>query len=308
MTAASFSGTQRQSVPNALPWIIGALLAIAAMLPRCAQAQTQPRICIMNADGTQMRTLAEMAGYTWHGSPHWSHDGKQIAFDGTQGGTELNHIFLVDAAGGEPRDIGLGSQPSFSADDKQLCFYMHEGNPDDEKPGIYVMNITGKGPQFIAPGIRPRWSGDGSRIAYVSPHDGANTIWIYSIVDAESKPIVSEEIAGLSSPPVWSRDGKQIAFLRRQPGKDLELCVVEADEKFTVTVKAKEQVASVSPCWLPGNKILFAISQGGNSPAQPRWLDPDKADAPTPIPCSVSRFWDPNWSPDMKQIAFGCEP
>ena len=45
-----------------------------------------------------------------------------------------------------------------------------------------------------------------------------------------------------------------------------------------------------------------------NSPAQPHWLDPASSDPPTPIPCNVSRFWDPNWSPDMKQIAFGCEP
>ena len=33
--------------------------------------------------------------------------GKQVAFDATVGGAQNDHIFVVDAAGGEPRDLGF---------------------------------------------------------------------------------------------------------------------------------------------------------------------------------------------------------
>src|SRR5262245_31374287 len=170
-----------------------------------------------------------------------------------QGGFQNNHIFAIDAAGGQPHEVGLGSQPSFSSDDKQICFYMHEGNPDNEKPGVYVMNASGKGRQFVTPGIRPRWHSDSGRIAYLNERNGANTLWIYSVVEGESKAILGDEFAEVYSPPVWSKDGKQIAFLGRRQGADnLELCIVQTERKFAVTTKVKEQVSAVSPCWLPG--------------------------------------------------------
>ena len=70
-----------------------------------------PKVCTMNPDGSGMHTLVEMPGYSWVGSPSFSHDGKQVAFDGTRDNFENDHIFVIDAAGGEPRDIGLGSRP-----------------------------------------------------------------------------------------------------------------------------------------------------------------------------------------------------
>src|SRR5262245_8887885 len=283
-----------------------AFALVSLLFPLSARAQKQ--ICIMNIDGTGMRTLVDMPGYDWVGSPYWSRDGKRIVFDAMQGGFQNNHIFVIDAAGGQPHDIGLGSQPSCSADDKQICFYMHDGNPDGEKPGVYVMNADGKGRQFVTPGIRPRWYSQSGRIAYLNERNGANTLWIYSALEAENKAILGDEFAEVESPPVWSKDGKQIAFLGRRQGSDNpELCVVETEGKFAVTTKVKEQVSWVSPCWLPGDKILFALSASADSSAQPHWIDPKNSDPPTPIPCDVSNFWDPCWSPDMKQIAFRCD-
>jgi Tol biopolymer transport system component len=96
-----------------------AAIVVSLLFPLSARAQKQ--ICIMNIDGSGMRTLVDMAGYDWVGSPYWSRDGKRLVFDAMQGGFQNNHIFLIDAAGGQPHDIGLGSQPSFSADDKQIA-------------------------------------------------------------------------------------------------------------------------------------------------------------------------------------------
>ncbi len=69
-----------------------------------------PKICTMKPDGSECRTLVEMPGYDRVGSPAFSHDGRFIAFDGTRDNLENNHIFIMDAAGGPPRDIGLGAR------------------------------------------------------------------------------------------------------------------------------------------------------------------------------------------------------
>ena len=235
----------------------------------------------MNADGTEIRTLVEMPNYAWLGSPNWSHDGKQVAFDATMSGFENDHIFVVNAAGGEPRDIGSGSQPSWSADDKQICFFTLANNPDGEKVGVYVMTAEGKSRQFVTTGTKGRWSSDGGKIAYLDRNNNTTTIFVYSILDAESKPILKQRYSNLS-PPVWSDDGKQICFVgRRGANQPMELCVIDADGNAPPVAKFKENVSQVSPCWAPGNKILFAIAADPQASAQPRWLDPTADDLPT---------------------------
>jgi Tol biopolymer transport system component len=284
------------------------LAALAGLLATLIAPQSllaQKKLCVMNIDGTGLRTLSEMPGYAWQGSPNWSHDGKKIAFDATTGGFEQDHIFVVDAAGGEPRDIGLGSQPSWSADDKQLCFFTLPGNPAEEKVGVWVMNAEGQARQFVTTGTKGRWSNDGSRIAYIDEHDGAETIWLYNIVDAESKPLLQYKFAGLS-PPVWSDDSQQIAFVGIRDGVESpQLCVINTERKGAPAVKIKEDLTFVSPCWAPAKNIL--VGMAGENGAKPRWLDPRKNDPPTAIDCNVANFGDPCWSPDGKQIAFYCD-
>jgi Tol biopolymer transport system component len=284
-----------------------AMLFIAmAALPRAALAQK--KICTMNADGTDIKTLVDMPGYYWEGSPFWSHDGKRIAFDATVDERfEHDHIFVVDAEGGEPHDLGSGSQPSWSADDKQLCFFTLAGNSDDEKVGVYVMNADGKARQFLTGGTKARWSNDGGRIAYLNRNEGTNTIWVYDIVMGERKPILKDKFVNLMSPPVWSPDGKQICFVaRRNQGDAPELCLMDVDGDGKATTLVKDQISNVFPCWSPGDKILFAMGDVGQS-AQPCWLDPAKPAAPTPIHCEILNFWDPGYSPDGKRIVFRCD-
>jgi len=258
------------------------LLLVAALLaPRPAQAQNK-KLGIMNADGSHVRTLIDMPGYFWQGSPHFSHDGKRIAFDGTVNELFQNdHIFVIDVAGGEPRDLGLGSQPSWSSDDKQICFFMLDGNSNNELPGVYVMNADGKSRQFLTPGAFPRWSPDGGRIAYLNDRDGVTSIWIYSILDSETKPLLSDKVAAVS-PPAWSPDSHQIAFLgRRKPEDDRELCLVQTEGDNDLKTLCKDHVSSIAPCWSPGSKILFVARPPGGStlfarPCKPRQVDADR--------------------------------
>src|SRR5947207_13465428 len=81
------------------------------------------RIAVGRADaGIELVELATGArrkltvfGY----DPAWSPDGRFIAF--TSGGKQED-VWVVEAAGGQPRQVAAGGYPSWSADGKRLFF------------------------------------------------------------------------------------------------------------------------------------------------------------------------------------------
>jgi TolB protein len=280
------------------------LCLVAAILSVSTSSRAQSKICVANADGTGMHTVASVEGSAWSGSPMWSHDGKRIAFDGTTDEFEKDHVFVVDVDGNNLRDIGLGSQPSWSPDDKQLLFFTLPKNPADEKVGLWLMSPEGKSRQFVTPGTKGRWSCDGGKIAYLNKVKNAYTIWIYNVVDAEAKPILKESFSKIS-PPVWSPDDKQICFTGTRPETQVtELCAIDADGEHRVTTLSKDGVSPMTwPNWAPNKNILFGTGSAGNVPKL-NIFDFESPGVLTPINLDASFAAEPCWSPDGKQIAF----
>ena len=79
---------------------------------------------------------------------------------------------------------------------------------------IYTMPIAGGRPTRIAEGlaweIQPRFSPDGSRIAFTSDRNGADNIWVMN-ADGSDKRRVTKEDFRLLNQPTWSPDGRYIA-------------------------------------------------------------------------------------------------
>jgi len=79
---------------------------------------------------------------------------------------------------------------------------------------IYTMPITGGKATNIASGmaweIQPRFSPDGSRIAFTSDRAGGDNIWTMN-VDGEDMKQVTKESFRLTNNPTWSPDGQFIA-------------------------------------------------------------------------------------------------
>ncbi len=78
---------------------------------------------------------------------------------------------------------------------------------------IYVMPIAGGTPTRIAEGLsyeqQPRWSPDGTRIAFVSDRGGGDNIWIMRADGSDRKQLTKEEFRLLNQPS-WSPDGRYI--------------------------------------------------------------------------------------------------
>ena len=55
-------------------------------------------------------------------SPNWSPDGKTVAFAGCREGDDGWQVYLVPAAGGEPRRVAKGENPSFAPDGRSVVY------------------------------------------------------------------------------------------------------------------------------------------------------------------------------------------
>jgi Tol biopolymer transport system component len=238
------------SSPQSARWTVWSsralLVALTLLFSPAAQAQGK-KLCIMDADGTQLRTLSHMEGYASEDSPFWSHDGKRVAFDATIDNPQNNHIFVVDASGGEPRDLGLGSEPSWSADDKQLCFFLLAAQSAGEKAGIYVMNADGNARQYVTSGRtragRPTADESLTSQSLMEARSVSGIFWT-----ARAGSSSTTKFGSLLSPPAWSPDSKQVAFLaKRERNAPIMLCVVDAQGDAVDSAMLKEDVAELCP-------------------------------------------------------------
>ncbi|MFL0354858.1 amidohydrolase family protein [Erythrobacter sp. GH1-10] len=79
---------------------------------------------------------------------------------------------------------------------------------------IYTMPITGGTPTRISEGlaweVHPRFSPDGSRIAFTSDRGGGDNIWVMNRDGSDKRQITKEDFR-LMNQPTWSPDGEFIA-------------------------------------------------------------------------------------------------
>jgi dipeptidyl aminopeptidase/acylaminoacyl peptidase len=180
-------------------------------------------VFVVSVDGSRPETQLTSGDFE-HDSPAWSADGKQIFFDGLRDEnwdtTLINHLYVVDAAGGEPKrltpDDGSYAAPSVSPDGTLVAFqYSPEDGTYPHHSQIGVMSPDGSNERILTRSLdrqcapypdsrEPIW--DGSRIVF-SVEDGGN-IHLYAVnADGSAEPeriLEGEHVVGGYD----ARDGK----------------------------------------------------------------------------------------------------
>ncbi len=167
----------------------------------------------MNADGSGMQMLTSGPG--WDGGPTWSPDGRALAFtrSPTLGGGLID-IYVMNADGSEQRRLTRGTRP------------------------------PGKDPTELA------WSPVGDKIAFVSRRDGNLEIHVIN-PDGSGQRRLTRNTVG-DSHPVWSPDGRRIAFVSNS-----QVCVMNADGSGQRRL-TRNGARNFAPAWSPdGQRIAF---------------------------------------------------
>jgi Tol biopolymer transport system component len=265
--------------------------------------QPQTQIMIMDAGGSNPRTVARIDSYTRHDVPRFSPDGHDILFEVSWkvSGEYEPKVYKVAAEGGEAKDMGLGKMPSWSPDGKQIVFRIP---PDvgESRAGVWIMNADGTGREYLFPGHQPFFSPDGTRIVYTSEEQ--NGIRVFDILEGTHRAI-SQPYSRITGYAAWSVDGKQLCFIGRKESGELELAISAADgSQETPKVVWADKSLARFPSWAPSQNLLLTIRTNGNND-QIYTFDPAHDSQPQALEHSPSvRNFDGSWSPNLKRIVF----
>jgi dipeptidyl aminopeptidase/acylaminoacyl peptidase len=257
-------------------------------------------IFVLSLDGGEARQLTSFDDDC--GDVAWSPDGRRIAFtvkDAKPGGADddaaprvyermryktdegylsdqrRRHIWLVEAAGSEPRRLTDGdwddTQPSWSADGA-LIAYVSNRTDDREKntvADIHIAGVTGGGWR-VTDGVgsygNPRFSPDGAQIAcygvakaigssaknvhlfmFPSRGDGTGRDLLRGWDRTVGSVVMSDVRAQVHTlPPTWSADGTRVIFVGSDQGCANVYSVPESGGEVRAETLGAHQVVSLS--------------------------------------------------------------
>jgi TolB protein len=131
-----------------------------------------------------------------------------VAYQADRGDAPPLHVWTAGSAPAAPRDLGVGAQPAWSPNGRQLAF-IRGGRlvvTDSQGRNLRLLSRPGDAASF------PAWSPDGSRIAFLSRAQHRPAQLGVVTVATGARRLLSHEpsSAFFDAGPVWSRDGRRL--------------------------------------------------------------------------------------------------
>ena len=265
---------------------------------------------------SQQLTRGEEAFFDWY--PHWSPDGKRIAFASTRG--DEAHIWTIAADGGEPTRItaqGLGlpitsCAPSWSPDGRSIAYTARV----DDNTDIYVIAVDGSEARRIThhPTFDrlPGWSPDGSELIFSSNRDRdgdeedeeGGYLWTIGVDGGDAHPL--DVVPHASQWGRWSPDGRWLAYqTREESSTNAGMWIVAAGGGEPIPVATLDSLGGWTPQWSPdGEKIAYT---SGFTRAGRLAVIPVEGGEATILVDSVSYRGPPRWSHDGETIVYSSD-
>ena len=174
--------------------------------------------------------------------------------------------------------LQLPTDPQISPDGKKIVYVRGFSDPmtDRRYGNLWIINADGTDHRALTTGNRgdasPRWSPDGSRLAYLSDADGKPQIYIRWMDSGQTARITNLEES--PSAIAWSPDGKMLSFSALVPGKSphiADLPSPPAGAKWADPASAYDRLVyrfNGAGYLKPGFMQIFVVSAEGGAPRQ----------------------------------------
>lgn len=243
------------------------------------------RIVAVDGSGEVARPLLEEApgndlvAIAVDAPPVWSPDGARVAYVSWDGNGD--EVYTVAAAGeaadliqisdipagsspirrDDPRGqriaVGNAAAPSWAPDGERLAFARFP-EARGSTGGLYLVDADGTGQDRLTrvePLAGAHWSGDGRKLLFGARREGQEDVYVINLRGFGLLANLTRTHPGQSRDPVWSPDGRQIAF-----ASDGDLWLMSADGSGKHPLAATA-LRDHTPVWSPDGSRLAFVSE-----------------------------------------------
>ena len=249
----------------------------------------------------------------WSGEIAIAQTAGRIAYAASN--TEVNiHRIAIDPATlqaqGSDVPVTTGStqfvEPSISPDGSTIVMRSSSGQED-----LYIVKPDGSGLRKItddtAKDRAPRWSPDGTRIAFYSDRSGRYEIWT---IDAEGSELQQATSTTGRSVwfPEWAPDGKKIVAFNEGASLLFDVSGVLPTAHPENLPPVDKDVSFAASSWSPDGMLLAGLSMRDGTPTSGIWIYSMDSKAYTKVAeLGDDAINNPVWTPDGRHIILASE-